>query len=283
MQDGMSVKLLAVCAVLSVSLAACGGGSGSSVAMSSDNSGGTINSSTGGGGGTSGGSGTTTTLASDCLNVGLLSAGSTWHLEYDKSGDATGTLVSDATVSGSTIFQGNAAMEIVQTIVDTSQAGSVRAESKNYQRLDGASILSFGMVADVSGALAGSVNIVSIPPQADNRYTLAAGESSTSHRTVVNIKNFPAMSGIVFVPQTSSSASILTVTYAGRETVTVPAGTFDACRFDTRAGDASAALTSSEWIVPASGVVVRMVSYSNGNPALTTTLRAGTLNGTVIK
>jgi len=90
-------------------------------------------------------------------------------------------------------------------------------------KLDGTDVVTYGGFFDFP--VPGTGKTVFTPPKRDKRYSLAVGESASQTFTVTttsNLPNFP----------TSSTELTGTARYLGRQRVTVPAGTFDTCKFD---------------------------------------------------
>jgi hypothetical protein len=69
-----------------------------------------------------------------------------------------------------------------------------------------------------------------------------------------------------------------TVKYLGHETVTVPAGTFDTCKFEQNG-------TGTVWFGSgsAAGISIKSTSNTGGSTALTLVLTAASVNGTAVK
>jgi hypothetical protein len=148
------------------------------------------------------------------------------------------------------------------------------ANVKSYGKVEGLDILMYGSLVEITSPLAGTIKSVFTPPSRDKRYTLNAGQSYTqtySSTTTTTFTGLPA-------PIMNTSSITETVTYLGRETVTVAAGTFDACKFDQ-----GGAIT---WISAGSssskGVGVKTFSSSGGS-SVTLELTSGTINGSAIR
>jgi hypothetical protein len=69
----------------------------------------------------------------------------------------------------------------------------------------------------------------------------------------------------------------LTVKYLGHETVTVPAGTFETCKFDNENG-----LTTT-WEAVGTGVPIKSLSTASDGTTITLQLNSGTINGSPIR
>ena len=117
------------------------------------------------------------------------------------------------------------------------------------------------------------------PPSRDKRYSLAAGASATQTYTITSTATFTGLP-----PINSSQSQTETVRYLGRDSVTVPAGTFDTCKFEQTIGTGASAVTSTQWTAAGSAAGVTVKSVSPGDAGSTTTLelKAGTINGSAI-
>jgi hypothetical protein len=85
------------------------------------------------------------------------------------------------------------------------------------------------------------------PPLRDHRFSLLQGEAFAFDNT--------------------------TITYVGKESITVPAGTFEACRFDEVAADGTAKQTT--WVLKDYGVLAKSI----GAPVSMQLLPTSSING----
>jgi hypothetical protein len=190
--------------------------------------------------------------ASDCFNPAQYTPGTSSQLQYSISGAFTGTATINGSVGQPTAFNGTANLiPVTQTLATSysvpSSAGSSTISVTTYQQLDGTDVLTYGAVGTVTvlGLAAVNTSTVYSPPSRDKRYSLTTGGTYT--RT-------DSTTSTVTPPGTTQSATTSTVvTYLGQETVTVPAGTFTACKF-IEAGPNPSPLT---WIAKGKGVMVR--------------------------
>src|SRR5262249_27861149 len=109
------------------------------------------------------------------------------------------------------------------------------------------------------------------PPFRDKKYSLGVGETYTTSYTSTVTTNYNGL------PPTSSSETVnYVIKYLGRETVTVPAGTFtDACKFKLNTD-------LIQWEAVGKGVMVKSISSTNVGQSVTLELTSGTLNGSPI-
>jgi hypothetical protein len=216
----------------------------------------------GGGGGTGGGP------ASACLDPTVYNSTTTVHYEYNVGGTLTGTEVSDITVTPNATYEGNSASEASTTITLTSAIGTIVAKGKSYAKLDGLNIVNYGGTADVTTPFGNtSTKVVYSPPCLDKRYSLAVGASDTETCFSTTTTNGTA----------SNVSTTSTVKYLGQESVTVPAGTFNACKFQIDSAD------NTEWYaVGYSTVLVKSSGTSAQTGTVVLELKSGTINGTTI-
>jgi hypothetical protein len=106
------------------------------------------------------------------------------------------------------------------------------------------------------------------PALRDERFALRPGEQVTT----------TAKGQITYSPATAGTSGPIdrrwTMTYVGQEQVTVPAGTFTACRFDRDEGGGS---LTTEWFAKGSGV--RVKRREQASATIGEDLRRGLLNG----
>ena len=131
-----------------------------------------------------------------------------------------------------------------------------------------AALFELAVSAEVTSPLSGTIKIVNSPPKRDKRYSL--GNWGVCDSNVQRYQYFQLYgSG---GPITTTTSQTDTVKYLGRETVTVPAGTFDICKFDENNG------SSTVWMG------ARIAAYALiKNGTITLELKTGTLNGSTIR
>ena len=208
--------------------------------------------------------------SSDCLDASLFSTQYSWHAEYVISGTVTVGFVADFVHTPNSSFEGQSAGELFVTSTTDTQIGPVTTEVRTYHQLDGTDILELGSITTLTVPFPGTSTSVNTPPKRDRRFSLGVGESSTVTYTATTTSSFE---GLPPVPPFSSVLTE-TVTYLGRETVTVPAGTFDTCKFDV--GDE----LSTSWLAAGNGFVVKSFTPAGEGLAETTLeLQSATFDG----
>lgn len=200
------------------------------------------------------------------------------------SGSATGTTVSNATVNGGASFNGASGLvEVVQNQTTTYTApatlasvGTVPTLSKFYFKLNGMEELEYGGTVAVTTSVMGfsfatTTTTAFNPPGSDKRFTLAVnGSSAYSTTSSVSV----ATTGL---PATTSNVAIAnTVTYLGQETITIPAGTFTACKF--KVADSSG--ENHEWFGKGNGAPLKSTSKASDGSSIVLELTAASrING----
>lgn len=204
-------------------------------------------------GGDSGNTGPTvgTGAASDCFNPALMSAGTTyfWHLKSKAGLTIAGTPVTisqkqEMKIDGAASFNGHnnllrthGRMDMV--IQEGGVSLSMRGELNHYARLEQSSVgpvvLDYGSQGtmtidlDALGRLDTRTETKYAPPSEARWFTLKPGQSYT------HTGNSTSTVTTVFMgtesTETFNERESYTITYLGQTSVTVPAGTFQACRF----------------------------------------------------
>lgn len=217
--------------------------------------------------------------AASCYNADLMTQGSRVVLNYKTTDGETSAVVNtsaDTEVKGSTTFNSKSATESISQTQATGDAPST-STTKSYFKIDaGAKRFSYyGSIVDTSAPVSSS-STLTITPERIERFDLNAGESYTqiySISSAIQVMGFP-------VSTITEFESL--VTFKGVESITVPAGTFNACRFETSATSVTLGTTtttvSTNWITVDSGVSVRTESAGD-----ITELISGTINGNAIR
>jgi hypothetical protein len=208
-------------------------------------------------------------------------------LDYAITGDATGVTRSNLTVSGGKTFNGQGGL--IEFFLDqtttfsapatSASAGTIPTQSRFYFTENGSVVTEYGGTIVTGVTVAGiTVNTTATttytPPRPDRSFTLAAGASDTVTTTtaVSAVTNFGA------APATSTSETT-TYRFVGQETVTVPAGTFMACKFM----ETTNSETTENWFAKGNGAPIRFTSRTSDGFAITNSMTsASRLNGAVI-
>jgi hypothetical protein len=190
-----------------------------------------------------------------------------------------GTQTTESLVGEVVNFQGQQVREIAVTVAGNYSTLSDTAVVKNYSNHTAEGELSsYGSIVQTSRTYAGAtssetVTTVISPPLADRRYRLAAGESAA--QTYSYVKTTAGSSGTSTTRTSGTSRSI--IKYVGREVITVPAGTYETCKFETISPRYS---ITTEWLIAGPGISVLRVVRTLGQSSLyQTKATAVTLNG----
>lgn len=226
------------------------------------------------------GAGVTPGPVADCFNAVLYTTSATVSLEYAVSGPLSGTSVFEHTITPAATFEGQATSKAqgTETKNYTDQPSAV-TDVQNFVQVDGLVLNELGRITDTF-MLGANINTrtVTQPVYRDLRFTLAPGASDEMTFDRVTVISGP------FVPITRvRTTETRRVTYAGHETVTVPAGTFETCRFDISVTIRGERGTITDWIAIGSGVMVKSVTRDAGSLAATMLeLTRGRINGGAI-
>src|SRR5690606_33648241 len=171
----------------------------------------------------------------------------------------------DMEVKGETTFKGQTVLHSVST-TETVGAAPSNSISTAYFTTDNNAKRSTAM--GVTVAVTSPISItttVSNNPGRLTRFDLQVNESysQTITATTEIASSFP-------MPPVAPTEISFTTTFKGIETVTVPAGTYDACRFETEESD----LTTTRWVAVDKGTELRVESDGD-----VTVYLSGTLNG----
>lgn len=184
------------------------------------------------------------------------------------------TVTSKNTVKGTATFNGQAVIEIVSDVVATGISPSKSTQS-NYFTIDTANMIEAyqGSVINViEPAVTAGKQTLTLTPALQDRFELTLNQAYTQ---AYKIRTDGSVAGF---PYSQTSDHEYTKRFVGIENVTVPAGTFKACRYAESTKTTVAGQTSSEsttrWVAAGSGIEVKSVS---GNS--TTELQSAKING----
>lgn len=222
-----------------------------------------------------------------CFDMNLLtSSGYGISVTYDLTGPRTGSLMIDTYYSGLAAFQGQTYNESSYrehgTVFDNNLPVAIDNSEKRYVRQTGVGELthygtSASAVTNNPDYIATTTfTTVYSPPWQDRIYALAQGQSLTSSWT--NMTTRVTTYSTPNLPTTTNTygASLSeTVTFIGRERVTVHAGDYDTCHFE-RVNSATGE-TTNEWVIAGKGVLIKSVNVK-GSSTQTMEARTATLN-----
>ena len=223
-----------------------------------------------------------------CFDLALIDTeGTRSVVTYQHTGSETGTTTVDTLTGALTTFEGQQAREITVKITGTlttsGQTAAADSQVKNYQRRTGeAEITNYGSSFNNSTVISGFTStIVSksvySPPCVDRSSALAEGQSLTTTQNLTTTVTTTITGSPVPLPpttNTSTSSFTQTVKYVGRESVTVPAGTYSTCKYEYN----NSGVVSTNWFIVGKGLGVKSVS-TVGNTTQTLQATSVTLNG----
>ncbi|ULQ47032.1 hypothetical protein JN531_001815 [Flagellatimonas centrodinii] len=168
------------------------------------------------------------------------------------------TSTSDLLVRGTAVFKGATTIETVATVQARSTTNpELNSDSTTYEYYNvNAANRRYdfhGIRTETSSPFAITVTVSNDPPRFEI-YDLDAGQSYMQTYSVTT-----ESSAIPFpIPATSISS---TTTYVGREQVSVPAGTFEACKFTDTDGTSN----TTRWMAVGSGIFLKSISDGDVN------------------
>jgi hypothetical protein len=214
-------------------------------------------------------SGTTSTPEQDngCRNHALFDRpGTRLSVEYEHTGTITGNSRADLTVLGASSHAGRSTIEtaIRTTSHLTSEGRTVDrlTDTRFFGHQTGAgeiTDLGFDSATLQSAWYAGRRQDLVIDTHTtypsgwvQREYALGVGQSITQPRLGSTITLVQAATGGTPQVTTTAISDNDVISFLGRETITVRAGTFKTCKFDTHAADKPAEVTT-RWMVQGSG------------------------------
>ena len=199
-------------------------------------------------------------------NPALYTVGNNYEVELAgtaSSGAASGNVRYGikSTVTQNTTFKGQAAVETkaettyIETLAGLPAAG-ITATVFTYGAAQGSEVLNFGV--KIQTAAEGFVlnSTISFSPATRNPLSWTAGQRFTDTVTVTT-----EFTGLPVVVPATTAQQTFNVRFVGREAVTVPAGTFDACRFETTENG----LTVTNWSVATGRYAGLFLKSQNSN------------------
>ena len=185
---------------------------------------------------------------------------------FNYSGPITGTQTVVATVNPPTVFEGVTATELVAVTTGTNTVSGVTApidtEVRNYSNAaaDGRTT-EYGATGRTRVSVAGftidtTFKTVFTPAWIDARFAMNAGETLVQTYTGTTTSTTPGLFGAPATNTTNTATTSTTIRFLGIESVSVPAGSFNSCKFE---------------------------EYETGTPANKSTIWFGVGNGAVLK
>jgi hypothetical protein len=226
------------------------------------------------GGGTGGGG-----TGNGCFDLALMDTlGTHIVLGYQYSGALSGTIQSDTTVGAMTTFEGHSARESVTltsgTVSSQGQTVPMDGTTKSYTSLSGDAVTTYGMLSNTTSAgVQVNGKIVNSPPTVSTYYNLAQGASTTETSSGVTTWTY-SIAGVP--PQTINFSTSTTYTFVGTESVTVPAGTYAACKYTVK--ESTDNYTVTNWFIQGKGIHIK-TQYTSPDGAQTIEATSVKLNG----
>lgn len=187
---------------------------------------------------------------------------------FDYSGVITGTQTVQATVGSITTFEGRSARELTATTTGTNTiAGltvAIDTQTRTYQNAAAnGEVTQYGAVVRATTPVAGfsvtsDSRTVFNPPWVDRRFTMTAGQTLTQTYTGTTTVVSGGILGAPGTTTTSTTTLTQNIRFVGIESVTVPAGTFNACKFEDTDPASPGAVTTT-WLAVNHGSIVKTV------------------------
>jgi len=229
------------------------------------------------GGGTDGGG-----SASACFNPQLGVVGTRLLMKLKTTDGASGITVttdSNTLANQMTTYNGHNALESVSVVdaVASDPRFSSKSTTKSYIAVDGGAKTTqlFGTMTETTTPAVSTLTTKIEPPQIV-KWNLDPGESYTQTFTITTGGTVSAGGMSLPIPETTANNK-LKRTYIGRDTVTVPAGTFEACHFQEDSTVNGTTATTETWFSVGSGVQLKAISDGD-----VTVLISASINGTPI-
>lgn len=213
-------------------------------------------------------------------------------------GESLFTQTIDLTVRGPAVFEGHDVVESLQRGAEGAFAEGIpdgTAESTDlyvYQRRTGPAEITFygstapsstrtQTVGGITITTTGSSRSVNVPPRVVTTFSVPLGGSTTISTTYHNRST--TTTTVTGRPPTTFDSdtqepSNETVRFVRRERITVPAGTFDACVFESTSLEAPDTVTT-EWVADGKGFPLQLVVVSGGAVVSTLQTLSIRLNG----
>ena len=181
------------------------------------------------------------------------------------SGVVTSGLSQEWRVLGARSFEGQSRLATDTTVTLSLPSGQVTSVQRNTSytsRAQNGGVTIFGDEGSLTtGAVASSFRTVFSPGWTDNQYVMVPGQTDVQNWTGTSTAQ----------GRTSPLQGGRTIRFVARETITVPAGTFETCRFEQSQSSSPTPLTT--WIAVGWGVPVQLRSGTGAQATTTAALR----------
>lgn len=187
----------------------------------------------------------------DCLSTELLKTGNTYQIDLTATApNGSLSTTNKYTVNGQVAFKGNTATELVIDTTVTASSISVlgvvgtTTRVKNYTALTGSTYSTYGqtIAATVSGFTVDAVTSFTPPLQTPTNLTSGQVYTVSSTMKIETV-------GIPFPIPAQEFSYSYKFTYVGKESLTVPAGTFQACKVQTTSTSNGTTSNTTQWLV----------------------------------
>lgn len=240
----------------------------------------------GAGGGGSGGA------LNDCAGPALdtLAIGFKTRSVFVYSGSLTGEQTVETEKKGTTTFEGQTVTESLAKSVGSNTVEGftvpVTTTSKIYSQsgTNGLTKTIGSLVDAVTGGLTiggftlpdttMSYKVVSNPPVENAEFTLSEGQSLTKTQTT-RTTVISSSTGVPAPGTVTDATETTTWTFVRRESVSVPAGTFNACRYST----STEGKTTTSWFIIGKGLLAMSEAVVPGQGTQIIELKSGTFGG----
>lgn len=187
-------------------------------------------------------------------------------ITYELSGPRSGTQTIGMATNAFTTFEGQPSVETAVkssgTVFENGLPISVNDELRTYHRRTGdAELTHIGTYAATMAATADYIRTTTLktlytPAWVDRLYALAVGQALSSSWTTSTTATTSYSNSLPTTVNTYGGSNSETVRYIGRETITVPAGTYFTCRFERTSMAANGGVTV-DWVLAGHGALVK--------------------------
>ncbi|MBA2673138.1 hypothetical protein [Ramlibacter sp.] len=218
----------------------------------------------------SGGGGT----GNGCYDLALAETqGTHMQVDYQYSGDITGSQTVDTLVGGLATFQGYQARETTITTSGNQTTQGIATSNnlalKSYSVRSGtAEITHYGSLLNGTASAMGitsTTNMTTVysPPYVEQQYSLAVGQTYTHSQTAMTSGTVSVLGYSNPIPQQTSTLTV-SVKYVGQEAVTVPAGTYNTCKMETSSASNGTTSVQTNWFIVGKGIPVKTTMTGGG-------------------
>jgi hypothetical protein len=210
-------------------------------------------------------------VGTSCNSAYALPTGTTYDAVIAYSSNQPPTLTSSGRVVGPSTYNGNAAIELSGTVSPTPQLSS---RSFGVFNASTGVETTFGSIVRITldASSMSEVTTIDTPATEDKRYGLSVGQSFTQV-SAQQLSSVTTFNGVALPPTTQTISTTKTITYLGQEVVTVPAGTFNTCKYSVVVNGTAG--TETDWLMVGYGAQVKAIDTSG----VTSTLISLKVNG----